>query len=167
MTITAPAPIEARPRTFTVRTFALCLAIAAVGTALIVGLWEVNAPTPAPVAQVADAGPLHAHLVNGVAVCDTSSATAWTDSSQGTEGQVNMQGPGVVTVTVVGSIQRRRVRQQETSQDNIVTWDLPMTGPASSIIILARAGNSVGVCQVPGLTSPGVTRSSPLFGVVG
>jgi hypothetical protein len=167
MTITAPAPIEARPprSPLAIWTIALVVAVAIAGAILGAAYWETRTPVAVP--PVVDAGPLHAHLVNGVAVCDDSTAAVWSDAKQGVAGQVNMQGPGVVIVSVVGNGRVRRIQQQVTARDSIVTWDLPLTAPATSVTVLVRAGGSVGMCQVAAPVYPGLTRSNPLVGTVG
>jgi len=126
---------------------------------------KIGTVVPAAI-HVADAGPLHAHYEGDVVACDASSATAWNDARQGTGGQVNVTGPGVVIVAVTTGGRTREIQQQITSSDNMMTWDIPLYAGADSIAISFKTHTSYNTCQITTPTYPGVTRSRPLYGVV-
>jgi hypothetical protein len=107
-------------------------------------------------------------VVNGVrlVVCDDTTAIARNDDRQGVGGEVAVQGPAVIIVTVVGNDRTRRIQQQATSGDNRVSWDLPMTAPAEKITIVAKVNGSPSTCQVLP-TSVALSRLNPLSGWVG
>lgn len=160
---------QAKPRHW----LAPVIVLAILGVLIAAGVYTAKTDPPVQtVLQVADAGPLHAHYqtIAGkqVAVCDPTTAAVANEARQGVLGQVRVPGPGVVTVTVTGgpgNITRRAI-QQTTGLDEVVSWDLPITAPATSITIFARVGRRTGSCQ---LAPPVYTASrlNPLSGWVG
>lgn len=129
-----------------------------------------HADAPVQVLQDASSGPLHAHyqVVNGarLAVCDDTTAVARDDDRRGVGGEIALQGPADVSVTVVGAGRTRRALQQATDADNRVSWDLPMTAPADKITIVARVNGVPSSCQILP-TSVASSRLNPLSGLVG
>lgn len=144
--------------------------LAAIGTLAALAVYFGHVDAPAPVLQDASSGPLHAHYGTLIgerrAICDDVTAVARNDDRQGVGGEVNIQGPAVVIVTVVGNGRVRRIQQQATSGDDVVSWDLPQTAPADSITIVAKVNGTPSTCQIapPSYTS---SRLNPLSGWVG
>lgn len=135
-----------------------------VGAAFLFG--HTDAPNSG--LQDASSGPLHAHysVVNGVrlAVCDDVTAVANNDGRQGVAGEVAVQGPAVVIVTVVGNGRTRRVQQQVTAGDNRVSWDIPVTAPVEKITVLVKENGATSTCQVTPPTYA-ASRVAPLNGL--
>lgn len=126
--------------------------------------------TSTPDTTVASAGPLHAHYEQigseNVAICDASVVTTSDDGRDGVAGAVNIAGPAVVDVTVIGNGRKRHGTQQVTRNDDQVTFDFPLTAPVESITVTARAGASIGSCKLVPL-SHAINRSNTLSGWVG
>lgn len=146
MDVTTAAP---KTRRHWLAPVALGAVIAAlVGAAFLFG--HTDAAVPA--SNVADAGPMHAHfeMVNGtrLTICDNATATVSNDGRAGVAGQVDIQGPATVIVTVAGNGRLRRGRQQVTLNDDTVTFDFPLTAPADSVTIKAETAGSTGSCQL-------------------
>jgi hypothetical protein len=140
----------------------------AVVVVLLGGVATIRLVHDTPAAnQVADAGVLRAHYEGSVVTCDPSSATAWNDARQGTGGQVNVQGPAVVVVAVGVNGRTRKLWQQITKSDNMMTWDMPLYARADTIAISVQTANSYGTCQITTPEYPGITRSRALYGAVG
>jgi hypothetical protein len=100
----------------------------------------------------------------GPAVCDPATATASNDGRQGVAGDVHVQGPAVVAITVVGNGRTRHGQQQVTSHDDGATFDFPLTAPADSITVTIRAQNRVTSCQLTPPAPANGNRSNTLGG---
>lgn len=166
LTLVPPPPAKHRPhrgRMFLAfALFAMVLAGSVFGSIELSHALAPNTPTVA----VASAGQPF-QLTEGVPVCAASFATAWNDSRQGTGGQVNFQGPGVVIVDVGYMGRTREVQQQVTGRDNVMTWDMPLYALTDSIKISVKTNHSYDTCQIASPSYPGVTRSRALYGAIG
>lgn len=130
----------------------------------------LNHPISTPDTTVASAGPLHAHYEQvgseKIAICNPTDASVTNDGREGVAGEVNIQGPAVVDVTVHGRGVTRHVTQQITLGSPGMTFDIPVTAPADWIKIVARSGGNAGTCQMVPPTYPSGLRSN-LLGTVG
>ncbi|MDT7647996.1 MAG: hypothetical protein QOC75_4996 [Pseudonocardiales bacterium] len=148
------APAPARTRTWVVPTIviAACVAVVVVGAALATR----TTPDPAP---TANAGPLHAHfgqIVGRTAiVCDPAVALASVDGRHGVAVVVNLPGPAVVELDVVGGDRRGDRRdihlwQQVTRRDHGARFDVPQLYPVYSVSVTAQVQDTsnIGTCEV-------------------
>lgn len=168
LTLVPPPPVKRRPYRARMLFALVVFASAVVLVGSVVGSIELShalAPNT-PAVAVASAGQPF-QQADDVPVCATSVATAWNDARVGTGGQVNFQGPGVVIVDVAYQGRTRELQQQITRRDNMMTWDMPLYALADSIRISVKTNGSYDTCQIAAPSFPGVTRSRPLYGVIG
>jgi hypothetical protein len=166
LTLVPPPPVKRRPRRGPTLVVLALFAVVLAGS--VFGSIELSrALVPdTPSVAVASAG-LPFQQADDVPVCAASVATAWNDARVGTGGQVNFQGPGVVIVDVGYMGRTRELQQQITRRDNMMTWDMPLYAQADSIRISVKTNGSYSTCQIAAPSFPGVTRSRPLYGVIG
>jgi hypothetical protein len=96
----------------------------------------------------------------GAIMCDPAVASASNDGRQGVAGNVNVAGPAVVGITVVGNGRTRHGQQQVTGHDSGASFDFPLTAPADSITVTVRAQNHVSSCVVTPPVYPNGSRAN-------